>query len=44
MEYSPFNIFIWLIVVGVIVIFYLTVRIYHGKYPNYPNEEPDDGK
>ncbi len=40
MDYSPLNPTIWIVVAVVVAIVFLTVRIYHTKYPNYPNEEP----
>ncbi len=40
MDYSPFNPVIWLIAAGVVALAYLTVKVYHAKYPHYPNEEP----
>jgi len=44
MEYSPFNPVIWLIFAGFVAITYLTVRVFHGKYPNYPQSvEMDEG-
>jgi hypothetical protein len=39
MDYSPFNPVIWLIVAGFVAVTYLTVKVFHGKYPNYPHEE-----
>jgi hypothetical protein len=39
MDYSPFHPGIWLIVAGCIAVTYLTVKVFHGKYPNYPEEE-----
>jgi hypothetical protein len=39
MDYSPFNPAIWLIVAGFIAVTYLTVKVFHAKYPNYPEEE-----
>lgn len=36
MDYSPFNPVIWLIMAGFVAFTYMTVKIFHGKYPNYP--------
>jgi len=36
MDYSPFNPVIWLIFAGFVAVTYLTVKAFHGKYPNYP--------
>lgn len=36
MDYSPFNPIIWLIMAGFVAVTYMTVKIFHGKYPNYP--------
>lgn len=38
MDYSPFNPVIWLIMAGFVAVTYMTVKIFHGKYPNYPND------
>ena len=39
MDYSPFNPVIWLIFVGFIAVTYLTVKVFHKKFPNYPEDE-----
>ncbi len=39
MDYSPFNPVIWSIFFGFIAVTYLTVRVFHKKYPDYPGEE-----
>jgi hypothetical protein len=45
MDYSPFNPVIWLIFAGFVAITYLTVKVFHGKYPNYPQSaEKDEGQ
>lgn len=44
MDYSPFNPVIWLIVAGFVAVTYLTVKVFHGKYPNYPYEEGEKEK
>ena len=45
MDYSPFNPVIWLIFAGFVALTYLTVRVFHGKYPNYPQSaEKDEGQ
>jgi hypothetical protein len=36
MDYSPFNPVIWLIMAGFVAITYLAVKVFHGKYPDYP--------
>jgi hypothetical protein len=38
MDYSPFNAIIWLIFAGFVAVAYLTVKTFHAKYPDYPNE------
>ncbi len=38
MDYSPFNPIIWLIMAGFVAVTYMTVKIFHSKYPNYPND------
>ncbi len=38
MDYSPFNPVVWLTFAGFLVVVYVTVKFYHGKYPNYPYE------
>ena len=42
MDYSPFNLVIWLIFAGFVVITYLTVKVFHCKYPNYPQSVEKD--
>ena len=45
MDYSPFNPVIWFIFVVFVAITYLTVKVFHGKYPNYPHSvEKDEGQ
>ena len=45
MDYSPFNPIIWLIFAGFVAITYLTVKVFHGKHPNYPQSaEKDEGQ
>jgi len=35
-HYTPFDPLIWLIFAGFLVFTFLIVKIYHRKYPNYP--------
>ncbi len=43
MDYSPFNPVIWMIFAGFVAVTYLTVKTFHSKYPNYPqNVEKDE--
>ena len=45
MDYSPLNPFIWLIFVVFVAITYLTVKVFHSKYPNYPHSvEKNEGQ
>ena len=45
MDYSPFNPVIWFIFIGFVAITYLTVKMFHGKYPSYPQSvEKDEGQ
>jgi hypothetical protein len=45
MDYSPFNPVIWFIFAGFVAITYLTVKVFHSKYPNYPHSvEKDEGQ
>lgn len=38
MDYSPFNPVVWVSFFGCIVLVYLSVKIYHLRYPNYPHK------
>jgi hypothetical protein len=38
-DYSPFNLLIWSSFALFAVITYLTVKIFHRRYPNYPKGE-----
>jgi len=38
MDYSPFNPFVWAIFAGCVALVYLTVQVYHRRYPHYPYE------
>ena len=42
--YTPFDPLIWLIFVGFLVFTFLIVKIYHRKYPNYPQSSEKDEK
>lgn len=42
MDYSPLNPVIWLIFAIFIAVIYLAVKIFHGRYPNYPYEETEE--
>ena len=42
MDYSPFNLVIWLIFAGFVAITYLTVKVFHNKYPHYPQSVEKD--
>jgi hypothetical protein len=44
MDYSPFNPLIWLIFAGCIVATYLTVKVFHSKYPDYPYKGTEEEK
>lgn len=44
MNYSPFNHVVWMIFAGFVALTYLTVKAFHGKYPNYPHEEREEEK
>ena len=37
-EYSPLNPLIWLLFLGFCVITYVIVKLFHRRYPDYPNE------
>lgn len=41
-EYSPFNLLIWSLFVLFVVITYLTVKVFHRRYPNYPKGDEKD--
>ena len=37
-EYSPLNPLIWLLFLGFCVITYVIVKLFHRRYPDYPND------
>lgn len=37
-EYSPFNPLIWLLFIGFCVITYVIVKLFHRRYPDYPDK------
>ena len=41
-EYSPFNLLIWSLFTLFVVITYLTVKVFHRMYPNYPKGDEKD--
>jgi hypothetical protein len=41
-EYSPFNLLIWSLFALFVVITYLTVKVFHRRYPNYPKDDEKD--
>ena len=38
MDYSPFNPVAWLTFFACLAAIYLSVKLYHRRYPNYPRE------
>ena len=36
--YSPFNPIIWLLFIGFCVITYVIVKLFHRRYPDYPDQ------
>lgn len=44
-QYTPFDPLIWLIFAVFLVCTFLIVKIYHRRYPNYPQSaEKDEGQ
>lgn len=41
MDFSPFNPIIWLIVIAFCIITWLVVKLFHGRYPDYPGYPGD---
>lgn len=40
--YSPFDPVVWLIFAAFTVSVYVIVKIYHRRYPNYPNGDENN--
>jgi hypothetical protein len=38
-DYSPFHTIVWGSFFGFIIITWASVKLYHGKYPDYPKKD-----
>lgn len=39
MDYSPFNVIIWLVFIAFCFLTWLLVMLYHSRYPEYPDRK-----
>jgi len=43
-SYTPFDPLVWLIFAAFFFCTWLIIRVYHGKYPDYPGKSEEDRK
>lgn len=44
MDYSVFNPTVWLAFIGFWAITWLTVKVFHARYPDYPGNQKGENK